>query len=62
MKAKQTLQTTTNSRTYKLVMRGIYFGCPICGPHSGCNSNFNKQRNWKKFRKTKYKMKRKRIS
>lgn len=30
-------------------------GCPICGPHSGCNSGWNRTKNWKSYRKTQYK-------
>lgn len=50
--------TTDNSREYKMVMRGYKLGCPICGPNRGCNYRAKKkQRNWKKFRKTKWKEK-----
>jgi hypothetical protein len=57
---KETINTTTNSRVYKLLLKHKllnYYGlCPICPPHGGCN--FRKQkiiRNWKQFRKNKWK-------
>ena len=55
---KNILETTSDSRTYKMTMRSQVLGCPICGPNSGCNyRGKRKQRNWKQFRKTNYKMK-----
>lgn len=60
MKNKK-LELTTNSREYKLVLRKVlnnYEGlCPICGLHTGCNfwNTSHKIKNWKKYRKTKWK-------
>jgi hypothetical protein len=49
-------QGVTDSRTYKLVELNYKRGCPICGPHTGCNGTTKKEdRSWKKFRKTQYK-------
>jgi hypothetical protein len=56
MKVKKTTEETTDSRTYKLAMRSVVLGCPVCGPNRGCNGRSKKkQRNWKKFRKTQHK-------
>jgi len=56
MKVEKISSETTDSRTYKLALRSAVLGCPICGPHRGCNGmSEKKQRNWKKFRKTQYK-------
>lgn len=49
------IRETTNYRVQKLLERSIVLGCPICGPHSGCNTNYDLQYNWKKFRKTRWK-------
>lgn len=49
-------KTTTDSRSYKLAHNNLVSGCPICAPHRGCNKwKAGRQRNWKKFRKTKWK-------
>jgi len=56
MRNSKKLTETTNSRVYKLVRLNYAKGCPICGPHSGCNSTRSKDdRSWKNFRKTQYK-------
>ncbi len=59
---KENLETTTNSRVYKILKRKMldnYEGlCPICGPHSGCNF-WKKHRgikNWKEYRNTQWKV------
>jgi hypothetical protein len=49
-------QGVIDSRTYKLVELNYKRGCPICGPHTGCNGTTKKEdRSWKKFRKNQYK-------
>lgn len=59
---KENLKTTTNSRVYNLLKRQELFNyeglCPICGPHSGCNSfkKFKGKKNWKEYRKTQWKV------
>jgi hypothetical protein len=56
MKVNKIVSETLDSRTYKLALRSVVLGCPICGPNRGCNSRGKgRQRNWKKFRKTKFK-------
>lgn len=56
MKVEKISRETTDSRTYKLALRSVVLGCPICSPHRGCNGRSEKkQRNWKKFRKTQHK-------
>lgn len=57
---KETLNTTTNSRIYKLLFRKYLLNvdglCPICPPHRGCNYRRKKhQKNWKYFRKKQWK-------
>lgn len=61
MKANKILAETTDSRTYKLASRTKeLLACPVCAPNKGCNRRRKRmQRNWKKFRETKFKMKRK---
>jgi len=61
MKANKILAETTDSLTYKLAFRTKeLLACPLCGPNKGCNRRRKQmQRNWKKFRKTKFKLKRK---
>lgn len=55
---KRVLENTTDSRVYKLTAREGVMSCPICPPHRGCNRDyFGVERNWKKFRKTQYKIK-----
>ena len=58
---RETIKNTTSSRNYKILYKlwlekksGL---CHICAPHEGCNSNNKKHpiKNWKKFRKTKWK-------
>lgn len=57
---KENLETTTNSRVYKILKRKMldkYEGlCPICGPHTGCNfwKKHRGLRNWKEYRKTQW--------
>ena len=61
---KQKLETTTNSREYKIILRKVLDNneglCPICGPHTGCNffKKYRPNRNWKEYRKTQWKEKR----
>lgn len=53
---KRDIDSTENSRVYRLLQRENVYGCPICAPHKGCNaSNKYEVRNWKKFRKTQWK-------
>ena len=58
---KETLKTTTSSRTYKFLYRRILYRtdgiCDRCRPHSGCNGGHSRTpfKNWKKHRKTQYK-------
>ena len=52
---KENSNNTTNSKAYKLLRRVKELGCPICGPHSGCNSGWWVNRNWKAYRKTQWK-------
>lgn len=58
---RENLKTTTNKKVYKILLRKLFYDerglCHLCGPHSGCNSNRKKKvrKNWKEFRKTKYK-------
>ena len=58
-KLKKLISEVTNSRTYKSAYYKIVCGCPICSANKGCNKRMrkkiNKQRTWKKYRKTKYK-------
>ena len=55
-KIKKLISEVTNSRTYKRANFKIVCSCPRCSPHRGCNRlRVKRQRNWKKFRKTKYK-------
>ncbi len=46
-----------DNRTYNLVMLNYKRGCPICGPHRGCNrdNKFKGNKSWKRNRKTKWK-------
>lgn len=49
-------ETTSDARTYKMAQNSLVSGCPICAPHRGCNRwKSDRQRTWKKFRKTKWK-------
>ena len=44
-------------KEYKIsIKRSGEKGCPICGPHSGCNSGWFIRRNWKEYRITQYKL------
>lgn len=58
---KETIKNTTHSNVYnKLLKRKLWNEsglCPLCGPHSGCNSRnkLHLPRNWKNYRKTKWK-------
>lgn len=52
----ETYQKTTNSRVYRILkFRKELHGCPICGPHSGCNS-YRKRPNksWKNYKNKQY--------
>ena len=57
-----------NRREYTILEKSWKVYCTICNKRAGmfdayCGPRSNKQlKNWKQFRKTKYKMKRKRIS
>ncbi len=56
MKIKKVMGEATDSLTYKRAYFQIISSCPVCSPHRGCNRRrIKKQKNWKKFRKTKYK-------
>jgi len=55
MKVKKVMSETTYSRTYKGLKGSIVSGCPICSPHKGCNKRWHYDRNWKEYRKTKWK-------
>ena len=47
---KKILDTTTNSRAYKLARRARITGnCPMCKPHRGCNSRVYIRKNWKHY-------------
>lgn len=49
-------ETTDNVRTYKMAHNRLVSGCPVCAPHRGCNRRrIKNQRNWKVYRKTKWK-------
>ena len=58
---RENLKTTTNRKTYKILLRRKFYDdhglCHYCGPHSGCNSNWkpSSSRNWKQYRKTQWK-------
>ena len=60
MKNYDVLESTNNSRVYRMTQQRIISleenKCFFCGPHSGCNS-WRKygDRSWKRFRKTQYK-------
>lgn len=54
---KKVMDTTTNSREYKLARRARIPGfCTMCKPHRGCNSRVYIRKNWKHYRKTQYKV------
>lgn len=60
---KETLETTTNNRIYKILQKSHKVYCAICNKRAGvfnvyCGSiNYKKQKNWKRFRKKQYKEK-----
>jgi len=65
MKHKNIVDTTTDSKTYKRVLK-MYrevrgdIDCSICPYHGGENGyyhNHRDYRNWKRYRKTQYKVK-----
>ena len=63
MKAYKLLSKIDHSRTYKLLYmkcisrkEGL---CTLCSPHKGCNGGRGRNRNWKKFRKKQWKIKKK---
>jgi len=64
-KHKKIVDTTTNSRVYKIALKyyreaTMQISCSICPYHHGDNYNrFSyrwKKRNWKQYRKTQYKV------
>lgn len=56
MKPKKTMNETVDSSTFKKAYYGMVCDCPKCPPNKGCNKNRKKyQKNWKKFRNTKWK-------
>lgn len=63
MSKRKILDTTTHSRTYKLIKHEWVSSnlglCWFCPPNKGCNYwNKNKpNRNWKNYRKNQYKIK-----
>lgn len=58
---KETIKNVIDSGVYKKLLKMVLLResglCPICGPHSGCNSRnkFHPNKNWKKYRKTQWK-------
>jgi len=60
MRTKDIIDDTTDSRTYKAI-RWLHLAltgktnCSICPPHKGENSNWRKDRSWKKYRRRQYK-------
>ena len=57
---KQKMDTADNPKVYsqsrKIYLQGRGLRCAYCKPHQGENAG-RKQRNWKKFRKTKWRSK-----
>jgi hypothetical protein len=50
MRNKKTLKNTMNSQVYKKALR-INFGCQLCPPNKGCNTNRdNDSQCWKSHR------------
>lgn len=50
------LKNVYDKRTFKRIWLRIKLHCDRCPPNRGCNRrNKNKNRNWKEFRKTKWK-------
>lgn len=58
MKPKQIVNSTTNSRVYKMTRYQFISPCPICSPHKGCNRMGLRKtpKSWKSQRKTKYRI------
>ena len=51
----ESFKITTNSRVYRMLKRRMdLLKCDICAPNKGCNSNWVKDNNWKKHRKTQW--------
>ena len=46
---KENLKRITNRRVFKYARfeKLRLLGCPICGPHKGCNRNWSTSRSWK---------------
>lgn len=50
------LKNIYDSRTWRRIWLNNKLGCPICGVNSGCNRLYkNHERNWKTYRRTKWK-------
>jgi len=55
-KGSKGLSDVDNRTVYKKMYNRIVSSCPICAPHKGCNRGHRQRdRSWKRFRKTKYK-------
>ena len=57
-KTKTVVDTTTNSKEYKRAKHmTLLIGCQLCSPNKGCNKwgKSSPSRNWKSYRKTKWK-------
>jgi len=58
-KRKHIIDTTTDSRTYKMARKQFLMQqsgrCIFCNPHRGCNKNWNPSKNWKRYRTTQWK-------
>ncbi len=49
------MKNTDDSSVYNKLLRQN-LGCPICAPNKGCNQNRdNNHKNWKYWRKTRWK-------
>ena len=51
---KRNAKNTDDSRVYKMTMRDVHLGCPICPPNKGCNRNRYNTDNWKEHRKNQW--------
>lgn len=45
------MESTDNSRIYRIARRYLYTSCSFCRPHRGDNASHKFERNWKRFRK-----------